>query len=514
MSRTRRAFLGLLTNYASAIVLAVAGFVLIPIALRYLSREDYGLWATVGQVLGYLALLDLGVGAAVKRRAAQLRERQDNNELSRVISTAIALYCGLGLLFLIAGLSLSALLPRWSAIPRDRTDVAVAVFLIMIAYTSLSFPLRVASSALVGYQRIATANLIDLTANLLSPITAIVLLVLGFGLLALPIGAAFAGLLAATLAIIALKRAVPELRIRPSSISRNEATDLFGWSFLLFLNNLAVIVIYQTDNLVVAAGVGLTAVTVYTLTSRLPLYGMPLVFAIGESCLPGAIELYSQGKVERLKQVYIRILRITAAASLALVVIAAAFNQPFMMLWVGTINFGGMILTGLFAAILFYRVMMQVASVVVISSGKLKGVVYMSLLEAAFNLGLSIWWVREYGLQGVAAATIVAGLLTSGWYVVRFVSTELRLSVADYFLRGIAPSFISALVAAAVAGLLVRFYYPQSWLLLFAEALIVSTVFAVAYLFIGVDPAERSDLYKRLAGWYSAAGARGRAVAS
>ena len=62
MTRTRRAIYGVVTNYASVFVMAVAGFVLVPIVLRYLSREDYGLWATLGQVLGYLALARHGNG--------------------------------------------------------------------------------------------------------------------------------------------------------------------------------------------------------------------------------------------------------------------------------------------------------------------------------------------------------------------------------------------------------------------------------------------------------------------
>ena len=158
MMRTRRAALGILTNHASAIVMALAGFVLVPIVLRYVGREDYGLWATIGQVLGYLALLDVGFGSAVLRRAAQLREYNDHNALNRLVSTAVVLYSILGSCFLVTGLALSFLLPHWSVIPAERSSIAVVVFVVMISYTAVLFPLKVGTSILIGLQRMAVVN--------------------------------------------------------------------------------------------------------------------------------------------------------------------------------------------------------------------------------------------------------------------------------------------------------------------------------------------------------------------
>lgn len=497
MTRTRRAVQGVITNYASAAVMAVAGFVLVPIVLHYLGREDYGLWATIGQILGYLALLDLGMANAVVRRTARMREHGDKDGINRMVSTALALYCLLGFIFLVAGLGLSLLMPRWSAIPPQRTHVATAIFVIMVVYGSLSFPLRVASSTLNGYQRMAATNVTNFVANLLSPVLAVVMLVTGFGLIALPLGTVIAGLLASVAGFVILRRVVPDLRVGWRFVSRSEAREIFGWSWQLFLNNIAVAIIYQTDNLVVASGVGLAAVTIYTLTSRLPMYAMPLIFTLGDSCHPGAFELYEQGKLDRLREVYVRVMRLTAAAGLTTAVLGLAFNESFMRLWVGPGNFGGFYLTAIFVFIMFYRVMMQVASIVVISSGKLKGVVLMSLAEAVLNLILSVWWVRHYGIVGVAMGTATAGILTSGWYVIMFTARELRMTVLEYLGRGIVPPLICAVPAAALAFTLIHFYPVASWARLFMEAGAVGAVYVLLYFVIGLSAEERALLLGR-----------------
>lgn len=510
MTRTRRAIWGVLSNYASAAVVAVAGFVLVPIVIHFLGREDYGLWATIGQVLGYLALLDLGVGSAVMRRAAQLREAHDIEATSRVVSTAVALYCVLGLVFLAAGLLIGMFLPYWSVIPRDRVHVVVVMFFIMVAYGAISFPLRVALSALIGYQQMALANAINFTANLLTPVIAVALLFSGTGLLALPLGSVCAGLMAGVASIIMLRRVVPGVRISFGNASRVEARELFGWSWLLFLNNIAVVIIYQTDNMVIAAGAGLTAVTVYTLTSRLPLYAMPLVFALGDSCLPAAVEMCAQGKTERLREVYMRVMRLTAGAALCVAVVAVAFNESFMRLWVGANNYGGATITLIFAFILVYRVMQQCASMIVIATGKLKGVVIASLIEAALNLILSLWWIRRYGIVGVAFGTAIAGILTSGWYVARVVSRELRLNVFEYLARGLAPPLVCVLPAAGAAFALTRFYTFANWPSLTLGTGTTGAVYALAYFFIGLSNMERGEVWTRAMKLVAFVGARRR----
>jgi O-antigen/teichoic acid export membrane protein len=498
MTRTGRAALGVITNHASALVMAVAGFVLVPIMLRYIGREDYGLWATVGQVLGYLALLDLGVGSAIVRRAAQLRESNDAERVNRMISTGVALYCAFAAVFMICGLAVSILLPKWQAIPPERSSIAVTAFVLMVTYTAVSFPLRIGINALVGYQRMALANLLNLAASLLTIVIAVFLLRVGAGLLALPIGTAVAGLCSGIGGMIALRAAIPTLSIRWKHVSSIEAREMFNWSWQIFLNNIAVVVIYQTDNLVVANSLGLGAVTVYTLTSRLPLYAMPLIFALSDSCLPGAVELCQQENRERLKSVFLRILQVTSAAAFGTAAIAWVLNDGFMRLWVRYRNYGGSALTLLFAVILVTRVLNQTASVVIISTGKLRGVVYMSIAEALLNLGLSMWLVRIYGILGVAVGTVVAGFLTSNWYVIRVVCTELRLNLLKYLLRGPGPALLTAVATAALAVALLQVYPVTSWIRLFSAAPVIGLVYVAIYAIVGLRATELRQIFTQI----------------
>jgi O-antigen/teichoic acid export membrane protein len=478
--------------------MAVAGLLLVPLVLRYVDREDYGLWATIGQVLAYLALLDLGVGSAVVRRAAQLRESNEPEAVNRMVSTAVAMYCVFGAIFLVSGFAVTLMLPRWSAIPADRSSIAVVVFVLMVAYTAVSFPLKVGASTLVGYQRMAVVNTLNLVGSLLTVLIAVLLLRFGVGLLALPIGSVAAGLTAAVSGLIILRVIIPGLRIRWRYVSAGEARELFNWSWQLFLNNIAVVIIYQTDNLIVAGAAGLEAVTTYTLTSRLPLYAMPLIFAISDSCLPAAVELCEQGNRERMRAVYQRVLQVTSAAAFGFATIAWIFNDSFTRLWVGEQNYGGSTLTLIFAFILVSRVLNQAASIVIIGTGKLRGVVFVSLAEAALNLALSLWLVKVYGIIGVAAGTVAAGVLTSNWYVIRVVCRELRLTVVEYLARGPIPALLAGVVTATVSLGLERWYPVTGWGRLFVAGAAAGVCYLSAYALLGLRDTDRRQIYSRI----------------
>jgi O-antigen/teichoic acid export membrane protein len=234
------------------------------------------------------------------------------------------------------------------------------------------------------------------------------------------------------------------------------------------------------------------------LTSRLPLYAAPFIFVVADSCLPGAVELCSGQGAGALRATYLRMLRLSAAAATAIGLVAVWCNAPFVRLWVGEQNFGGITMTCAFAAILFYRVQMRAASIVVIGTGRLRGVVLMSLAEAGLNLLLSVWWGRRFGPTGVAAATAVAGVLTSGWFVTRVVARELEMSAADYLRRAVVVPLASAVPAVLVGMALHGRAAHAGWIGLVALAGGVAATYALSYIVFGLSGSERSGLIERL----------------
>lgn len=493
MSRTKSTLLAIVSRYFGMAVTAVVSFTVVPVILRYISKADYGLWITMGEVMAYLAVLDFGTGAAVSRMAARLRNEADAGPLSRLVSTALWVNAAFAVIFVLAGTALLLVLPAWKAIPPDRLSVAKAILLIMVARGALSFPIRVAANTLVGLQMQAFVNLLNAAGIVLAPVIYLVLLRRDMGVAALPVGILAGTVITSLPTFLLLKHAVPALKFGFTYVSWKEARQLFRWSSLFFLNNIAVIVIYYTDNVVIASRIDLASVARFTLTSNLLLYWQPLLVAVSDSAIPACVELYKLGELERLKTIFLQIMRVTLGAAFCVAVTAGVFNRDFVGLWVGGTSYGGNLLTLVFAFVLIHRTAMQVSSVVVISTGRIRGVAIMSMVEAALNLALSLLLAKPLGILGVALGTAIASLGTSGWYVPRVLLQETRTSLLEYLRECWTPPLLAGSAALAAAALLRIIAAPMLWPALIASAGIVALVYAGVF---GMLEFQRGDWRK------------------
>ena len=73
----------------------VVAFVMSPIIIRTLGNNDYGLWELVMSVIGYMGILDLGIGQALVRFIS-VADGKKMTELQETISTAFAFFSIIG----------------------------------------------------------------------------------------------------------------------------------------------------------------------------------------------------------------------------------------------------------------------------------------------------------------------------------------------------------------------------------------------------------------------------------
>src|SRR5437870_5779772 len=87
MSRFRRAFHGVASSYLALAAATVATFASIPLALHYLSKERFALWALMSSIGGYLSLIDLGMSASVARLLIDRKDERQQGTYGSLIQT-------------------------------------------------------------------------------------------------------------------------------------------------------------------------------------------------------------------------------------------------------------------------------------------------------------------------------------------------------------------------------------------------------------------------------------------
>src|SRR5688572_30755658 len=124
MSRFRKFVHSLVSGYALLAANILYTLASIPLALHYLSPEEFGLWALVTQVCNFNALLiDFGMAGSIGRILIDYKDDQTSPAYGAVIKTSFLVLAIQGLFIALVGTALSVWLPRWMGIPERYAGV-------------------------------------------------------------------------------------------------------------------------------------------------------------------------------------------------------------------------------------------------------------------------------------------------------------------------------------------------------------------------------------------------------
>src|SRR5205807_655213 len=140
-------------SYFQMATVVLTGLISFPLALRYLSNEQVGLWSFTVQSLGYFLLLDFGVTSSAGRLMGEPVYSGSEEECSRWFSLFMVVLTIQGLLILLPGILLVDPLLNWFSIPPHLRTEARALWLLMLALNALVFPFRVSGGILVAQNR-------------------------------------------------------------------------------------------------------------------------------------------------------------------------------------------------------------------------------------------------------------------------------------------------------------------------------------------------------------------------
>src|SRR5246500_5660858 len=97
MSLKIRALKNVASNWGGLAVNIAIGFFLSPFILHHLGDEAFGLWILIFSVTGYYGLFDLGIRSSIVRYVAKYSATNQQDELNRLINTAMFSYSLIGL---------------------------------------------------------------------------------------------------------------------------------------------------------------------------------------------------------------------------------------------------------------------------------------------------------------------------------------------------------------------------------------------------------------------------------
>ena len=84
-------------NFGGQITLLLLGLLTTPYIIHHLGNDLYAILSLVGVFIGYLSILDLGLGLSIIKYLSEYHAKNDNEALQKLIGTALVVYIIIGL---------------------------------------------------------------------------------------------------------------------------------------------------------------------------------------------------------------------------------------------------------------------------------------------------------------------------------------------------------------------------------------------------------------------------------
>jgi O-antigen/teichoic acid export membrane protein len=261
----------------------LTSFLMLPITLSYVDASQYGVWLTLSSIVNWFIFFDIGLTQGLRNKFAEAKARGEDDLAQIFVSTTFAI---LGLIFLVIWalflvvnnfLDWSKLLNVSGSIRPEVTTLAVIVF----TYFCLSFVLRIITTVLLADQRPAGSSLVNLIGQLISLAVIFVLVKTTEGsIVKLGLALCLSPLIIYIIANLFLFNGIYK-KYRPSlsKVKLKYVRELFNLGVVFFVIQLAVIIQFETANIIIARNFGTAEVTSYNVVHKY--FGMlNMVFAI------------------------------------------------------------------------------------------------------------------------------------------------------------------------------------------------------------------------------------------
>jgi O-antigen/teichoic acid export membrane protein len=294
----------------------------------------------------------------------------------------------------------------------------------------LGLPCNLGNKLLAGYQELHRSNYATCAgaaASLLGLGSGIALRVSMPALFLMSVGCLPLANLVTLVSVVAWHK--PWLLPRPSQIQCSTIKELLasGWSF--FLIQIAAVVVFSSDNLVVSHYLGASEVTPYSVTWRLVGLGAMLQTLIFPALWPAYAEAFAKADYQWIRHTFSMTMKGTIALNLVSVAVLICFGRGLIRVWAGAAAVPSLQLLLAMGVWAIVSGFMSVESCLLAALNRTREQAVLSMAAAALNIVLSLVLVHRLGSLGVIGGTILSYLLVlvvpQSMIVRRLFTTEL-----------------------------------------------------------------------------------------
>lgn len=486
---------GALMSYVSIVITIVIGLLYTPIMLRLLGQSEYGLYSLIGSVVGYLSILDLGLGNAIVRYTARNRVLGDKDAESNLNGMFLVLYSLIGVLTLIIGAVLYFHIDTMfgTTLTAAEMEKAKIMMLLLIANLAVSFPLSIFGSIMQAHERFVFVRLIAILRSIINPCIMLPLLFWGYGSVSMVVVNTVLNISCLLINVVYCFR-VLHTKVYFKKFDVILCKEIAAYSFFIFLNVVVDKVYWSTGQFILGIVSGTVVVAVYAVAMQLNTMYIMFSNAVSGVLLPRITMLVANNSSnDELSQVMIKVGRVQYVIIVYILSGFILFGEAFINLWAGS-NYIDAYYILLMVIIPITVPLIQSVGITILQAknrNAFRSVVYLSI--AILNVLVSIPLAQLWGGFGCAVATGASLLIGNVVIINIYYYRQIGLNI-PLFWKDIARMSMPVVMSLLCGYGINHFIVQNSLLLLAGKIAIFSIIYSCLLWRLGLNQYEK-DLF-------------------
>jgi O-antigen/teichoic acid export membrane protein len=447
MSRIRKFSKNIAASYCQLGFNTLYSLASIPLILYYLPKEEYGLWVTLMQAVGYLTLIDFGMTSAASRLLVDYKDEKQSVDYGSMVKTMILVSLCQGIIVFVVCIACSPFVASFINVPQDQTKLFVLLASFQGLVSASAFIFRPLSAILYAFQK-----------EYISVLTGSISLMISLPLLWISLknnigiySFIYINLLFALLNPVIIFYFCLINRYLPSNIlhvkvSKKSIFSVFHFGKDIFLMNLGAQLINASQLIIISRSLGLDKAAFWAVGTKIFYLTISLVCRPYGASIPGFSELLVSGQNHKLYKRFKEIVILTCSLGVFLGVSFALCNSLFVCIWTQGKVFWP-IQYDVFLGLWVLLSSMQTTHGNFVSVTKqIGGMRYIYLLEGLCLFLLGSFTVSYLGILGVIISSLLCTIVFTYQYSIRKSAAYFHENTWNVAVSWIKPSLKYALL--------------------------------------------------------------------
>jgi len=410
----------------------------LPLFIKNLGADLYGVWILSNVMLGYLNIFDFGFTQGLQKYVAEARVKGDHKELSEVVVSGVGLLLFIGVLLGGIFFSRAESIDEFFNIQPENQFIAKRLLQISALFCVIMWPLRITQVILYASMKISTFSVCEAIKLVVQSVLMLGMIYFGASVVAIKWVTSGALLLFSIPALFFACKAVSGISWNPRRFCVRQLRRMSGFSLGMFYIAILGALSIKVDNLILGKMVGMSAVTIYTIVGK----PYEMIRRIGgmamQTLLPASFNILPKATIREKELLIVaavkyRTLIFSPMAAAAIVVVPG-----FITLWVGA-DYSQYAIWGQF--FVGVNLFMGIASLgnVARAAGAMRLVNFMLSVKVAINVLFSILLIRRYEVGGVILGTFISNVLFGeiifGYWICKKIGISFLLVSKAYWLQ-------------------------------------------------------------------------------